>query len=145
MKEFFPLKGYVDWSRSRPLAKWLHYKPYNTGHGDMEFFEPAVDVGHNDDSVVVRAEMPGLKAEDIDVELHDDHLYIRGTKKKEVEEKASLDQQERKFGVYHRRIPLEERVNPAETEAQYKDGVLVIVMGKNAPRDVKKIEVKSAS
>jgi HSP20 family protein len=89
--------------------------------------------------------MPGLKAEDIDVELHDDHLYIRGTKKKEVEEKASLNQQERKFGVYHRRIPLEERVNPGQSEAQYKDGVLVIVLGKSAPREVSKIEVRSAS
>jgi HSP20 family protein len=143
MPDFYPLKGLVDWDKSKPLAKWLHYKPYRTGHGDVELFEPAVDVVRNDNRVIVQAEMPGLKPEDIDVELHDDHLYIRGKKTRGATAAANFDQQEREYGVYHRRIPIDEPVNPDAVEAQYQDGVLTIVLAMNEPRKMRKIEVRS--
>ena len=93
---------------------------------------PSVDVIDREDDVLVRAEVPGIDKEQIQVEAMPEALLIKAEVKKEEEEKKeNYVRHERRMGTYQRLIPLPAEVKPDQVKAHYKDGVLEITLPKS--------------
>lgn len=106
---------------------------------------PALDVSESEDAVVVKAELPGMAANEIDVSVSENVLTIKGQKQKETEEeKKNYHRIERTYGAFSRSITLPSMVDTARVEASYDKGVLEIILPKReeAKTKVIKIEVK---
>jgi len=92
---------------------------------------PSVDVIDRDDEVVVRAEMPGYKKEDIDISVSNSTLTIKGeTKTEEKEEKGDYYRCEISRGAFSRMVSLPAEVDDAKAKASMKDGVLELTLPK---------------
>ena len=106
---------------------------------------PPMDVYEKDNAIVIKAELPGLKKEDVQVEIEGEDLVIRGESKAESEAKdEDYYRSERSFGSFYRRMPLPAGVTPEQIQATLKDGVLEVRVPKpvEAKSEAKKIEVK---
>jgi len=112
---------------------------------ETEHLAPAIDVAEENGHVVIRAEVPGIKKEDIDVSLRDGVLTLKGEKKLESDRKdRRYHRTERRYGAFSRSIALPEYVDLNKVDAQYKDGVLTITLDKKAEAKPKQIEIKAA-
>jgi len=106
---------------------------------------PTIDVFERDGSLVVKAELPGVKKEDIDVKLEHGDLVIRGERREEREVKEDeYYRLERGRGSFYRRIPLTFDVQSEQITADYTNGLLEVLVPRPArePPAPKKIEVK---
>lgn len=108
---------------------------------------PKLDVSETANEVHITAELPGMTEKDIDVELTDDVLKIRGEKKDERETKDhQFHRVERSFGMFERVVPLPAKVNREGVAATFKQGVLNVVLPKAQPAvSNQKIEVKAGA
>ncbi len=103
---------------------------------------PAIEVMEKDDKFLVRAELPGMKKEDIDVSVTGDTLTIKGERKAESEVKEeNYYRSERVYGNFFRSISLPTSVDTKKIEASYKDGILEIGLPKAPEVQPKKIEI----
>jgi HSP20 family protein len=92
---------------------------------------PRVDVIQKDDDLVVKAEIPGMDPEDIDVSLTDNVLSIRGERRSETEEEGEgYLVRERSYGSFERSMMVPEGIDPASIRADYVDGVLEVTVPK---------------
>ena len=100
---------------------------------------PSMDVSETDGEISVRAELPGLEAKDIDLDISGDMLSIRGEKKKK-EEKKEKDYYSREsyYGSFQRSIRLPAEVQSDKVEASFKNGVLDIRLPKSQKTQKKK-------
>ncbi len=106
---------------------------------------PSVDLSETDKEFIVKAELPGMDAKDINVSLENDVLTIRGERKHEHEEKKeNFHRIERSYGSFCRAFRLSRDVDGAQVDADYKNGVLKIRLPKSGKNGEKKIEVKAA-
>ena len=106
---------------------------------------PQVEVFERNSNIVVRAELPGLNKDDVDVEVEDDALIIRGERHNDVDdEREGYYRSERSYGSFYRAIPLPEGVDPSACNATFKDGVLEVTLPKPTPQvsKAKKINVR---
>jgi len=106
---------------------------------------PQVELFERGNDIVVRAELPGLNKDDVDVEVDDDALIIRGERHNDVEEEQEgYYRSERSYGSFYRAIPLPEGVDPNACNATFKEGVLEVTLQKPTPQQskAKKINVK---
>ena len=103
---------------------------------------PAVDIYENNDSVVVKAELPGVERDQISVEVKDGILTLRGERKfeKEVKEE-SYHRIERSYGNFQRSFSLPVSVEQDEVTARFKDGVLEVILPKKEQARPKQIQV----
>ena len=111
----------------------------------MQGLATSMDVAETDNSVEVRLDLPGAKAEDIDIQVDAGVLTIRGERKEEEEEKdeeRKYHRIERRYGSFARSITLPCGVRDEEAAADYKDGVLKVVLPKAEEAQAKKIKVK---
>lgn len=105
---------------------------------------PTIDVSETDNEVDVKVDLPGMKAEEIDIQVHNNVLTIKGERNEEREEKdRTFHRIERRSGSFARSITLPSVVDENKVDAQYKDGVLVIRMPKTKEAKAKKIAVKA--
>lgn len=105
-------------------------------------WEPAVDVEETDKQVLVRAEIPGVKPEDLDVTIQHGALVISGEKKESEERKErGYLYQERRYGSFRREMPLPAAVDEQNVKAEYTDGVLHVTLEKSQQALPKKIQV----
>jgi HSP20 family protein len=104
---------------------------------------PAIDVAEDENSIIVRAEVPGCNAEDIDISVHGNTLTISG-EKKFSEEKKEKDyyHMESSYGSFRRELTLPTDVNADKVDAAYKNGVLSITLPKAAQAKTIKVKVK---
>jgi HSP20 family protein len=103
---------------------------------------PALDLYEDKDNFVVKAELPGMKREDIEVSLHEGSLSISGERKSEEKHAdAEVYRTERFFGRFQRTVTLPTPVAAAKVKAAYKDGVLTITLPKTEEAKPKQIEV----
>ena len=103
---------------------------------------PALDVDEQKDNFVVKAELPGMKKEDIQVSMHDGSLSISGERKNETKhEDAEVYRAERFFGRFQRTVTLPTPVAPDKVKAQYKDGILTVTLPKTEEAKPKLIDV----
>jgi len=95
--------------------------------GRATAWRPAIDISHQEGQFSVSADIPGLKPEDIKLEVTDQDLIIRGERKKEqTEERRGFYRSERSYGQFYRRIPLPEGANPDQAKASFTNGELRI-------------------
>lgn len=106
----------------------------DAGEGARGLFVP-VDVVTQDGNLVVRAEIPGMAAEDIDVSVANGALIIRGERRHEdVHESENVHRIERRYGSFYRSIPLPESVDEDQIVAEYKNGVLEVTVPGAGPK-----------
>jgi len=103
---------------------------------------PALDVFEKEDKFVVKAELPGMKEDDIDVSVVGDTLTIKGEKKTEAEVKEDdYYRCERSYGSFFRSVALPSHVDAKKIEASYEEGVLEITLPKVPEVKPKKVPV----
>ncbi|NOY65353.1 MAG: Hsp20/alpha crystallin family protein [Nitrospirae bacterium] len=111
----------------------------------FEEISPSVDIFEEGDDVVVKAELPGMKKDDIEVTLSDDTITISGEKKREEKvEKKNYYRYERSFGSFTRSFRLPVDVQTDKAKATFKDGILEIRIPKTeeAKQRARKLEIK---
>jgi HSP20 family protein len=107
---------------------------------------PSMDVSETDNEIEITAELPGLEEKDVQINLSDNLLTIRGEKRAEKEQKdKNYRLVERSYGSFERTLELPDGVNPDTIKANIAKGVLKVTIPKPAPAQAKKIEVKSAA
>jgi len=106
-------------------------------------WSPTVDVSETKDSFVVKAELPGLDAKDVNVSISGNMLIIKGEKKKEEEEKDEHHHcVERYYGSFQRTFRLPVNVKADKIEAAFEKGVLKVMLPKTEEAKKKEIEIK---
>jgi HSP20 family protein len=104
---------------------------------------PAIDVAEKEDSFLVKVELPGMKADDINISVQGNTLSISGEKKEELEEKdKDFYHTERRFGSFRRDVALPAGVDASKIDASFRDGVLTIDLPKSEEEKHRKIKVK---
>jgi HSP20 family protein len=103
---------------------------------------PAVDIKEEDTRYVIRADIPGVKPEDVEVTMENGVLTIRGERKfEETEERENFKRIERSHGIFYRRFSLPDNTDAEAVHASGKDGVIEITIPKTAEKQAKRIEV----
>lgn len=105
---------------------------------------PAIDIEESDNSYIVRAEIPGMRKDDIHVEYLDGYLNIRGEKKFEHEEKKkNFHRIECSYGSFYRRVPIPEEIGEEHIKGEYKNGVLELKLPIREPakRKIRRINI----
>ncbi len=107
-------------------------------------FTPAIEVSEKENELVVRAEVPGLAPEDIDIRVENNTLILSGEKKHEhKDEQENYVHREFSYGRFYRSIPLRGEVDPDKIKAKYKDGVLTITAPLAETAKARKIAIES--
>ncbi|RMG59702.1 MAG: Hsp20/alpha crystallin family protein [Deltaproteobacteria bacterium] len=105
-------------------------------------WSPAVDIYETDESVVVKAELPGVNKDDISIEVKDGVLTLKGERKfeKEVKEE-NYHLMEREYGSFQRSFTLPATIDQDKVTANYKDGVLEVILPKKEEAKPKQIKI----
>ena len=124
------LLGYGRW----PWPEWT---------SRFETKLPAVDVIDRTDHILVRAEIPGVKKEDVDVSVSDNLVTIRATSKHEEEkEEGEYYRREMSRGEYSRSVSLPANVNSSDAKATFRDGILELTLPKTEPAKRRTVKVE---
>jgi len=132
------------WEREFPalMERWFGEDVLPTNGED--FFTPRANVAETEKGMEITVELPGVKPEDVRVEVHGGELWITGEKKEEKEEKGkTFHRVERRYGEFRRVIPLPTTVDKEKITAEYKEGVLKVEVVKTEEAKPKRIEVKA--
>ncbi|MGD2188005.1 MAG: Hsp20/alpha crystallin family protein [Desulfobacterales bacterium] len=110
----------------------------------LDTWYPPVDIHVTDGAIIVQAELPGLKKEDIEIEIKENILTLKGERteeKKEIKEE-NYYRQERRSGKFHRSFTLPAVIDPGKIVASYKAGVLEVKISKPEEQRPKQIDIK---
>jgi HSP20 family protein len=111
----------------------------------FEGWEPSLDIYEDQDRVTVRAELPGMRKEDISIMIEGNTLTISGERKREDERKeGETYRAERYFGRFLRSVTLPQPVEQQNIQATYKDGVLTVTLPKSEEAKRKQITVNAS-
>jgi HSP20 family protein len=113
------------------------------GNGEGSTWLPRVDIEETEDAWIVEAELPGVKREDVHVELRDNELAIFG-EIKEREREGLLRRRTRRTGRFEYRVMIPGHADPGSIEASLEEGVLTVRIPKPANERPREIEVKAA-
>ena len=134
-RELATLREDMDRMWNRFLGEWPSLEPFG---GE---WAPSLDVSETKENIVVKAEVPGIDAKDIDISLSNDLLTIKGKKEQEKEEKEeNYHRVERSYGSFSRSVRLPREVHSDKIKASYKNGVLKITLPK--AEEAKEIKIK---
>lgn len=107
---------------------------------------PAVDIAENENELIVKADIPDMKFEDIDVRLENGTLTLRGERKFEKstggEKEGGWHRVERSYGTFERVFTLPDTVDPEKVHADYKNGVLTVTLPKKEIAKPRQVKVK---
>ena len=135
-----------QWTNLRDEINRLFEAPFGDMGRESEFFgwAPTVDLYEDKDNLLVRAELPGMRKEDIDISLHQGSLIISGERKVEsTDGEGDNSRSERFFGRFQRALELPKPVDPNKVTASYKDGILTVRLPKTEESKPKQITVKA--
>ncbi len=108
----------------------------------MSAWKPLVDIYETDEAIILKAELPGIKKEDVSVEIKDNVLTLKGERVEDKEVKnESYFRKERCFGTFSRAFNLQHRVQPDKIKARFKDGILKVEIPKPEEEKPKQITV----
>ncbi len=110
-------------------------------------WSPSVNVEESDESLLLTAELPGLTIDDVEIEVENNVLSIRGEKKEEREEKEDRRYHlwERCYGAFERQFTLPRTVKTEEISASFRDGILYVQLPRAPEAKAKKIAIKAES
>ena len=107
--------------------RWPHFRALPGMFGSEGSWVPQIDMYEQGNQIVVKAELPGISKEDIDIVLEQGDLIIRGERKSEHENtEGNVYRMERSYGSFYRRIPMPEGVREDDISASFNDGVLEV-------------------
>jgi HSP20 family protein len=131
----------------RMMAGAFSRDPGAGAMGGMGFWSPALEISEKDNEVCVCAELPGLKPEDVKVEMTDDALVIEGERKEERnDEQGGRRTSERRYGRFYRTIPLPEGANTEQVRADFTNGELRVTIPVERPQSKRRqIPISSSS
>lgn len=124
------------------------FQDYNRGENSGDpvsaaSFVPPVDIYEDEHKIVLKLEVPGMKQEDLDIQLENNNLTVRGERKFEKEEKEeNFHRVERRYGSFYRAFTIPNTVNPDSIKADYEAGVLRVQLEKRAEAKPKQIKVQ---
>jgi len=108
----------------------------------MGAWAPPCDIYEDGDNIIVKAELPGIDRNDIDVQVENNVLTLRGERKREKEVRSeNLCRTERSYGTFSRSFTLPVSVDTGRIKAEYKDGVLHVTLPKVEEAKPRKIQV----
>jgi HSP20 family protein len=138
------LRGEMDRLFDDFFANWGNGRSAARTEG-QRFWAPAVDVAESQDQFIVRAELPGLKPEDIDIELQNNVLTLKGERKLErKDEQENYHFVERSYGSFFRSFTLPRNVNAGGVQASFEHGVLTISIPKAEEAKPRKVAINGA-
>jgi len=124
------------------LIRWDPFKEMDTM---KESWSPSVDIFETENEVVIKAELPGMEAKDIDIKLENNVLMLRGDRRFEKETKnENYHRVERSYGNFTRSFSLPAFVDDSNVRAEYKNGLLRIVLPKKEQARSKEIKIAAA-
>lgn len=128
---------------TRSMDDWMNRFLRPRRELEVGSLDIAVDVTENESAYTVKAEIPGVKKEDINVSIDGNLVSISAEVKREKEEKKGdqVLREERYYGAMSRAFTLPMEVDQAKSEAQYTDGVLSLKLPKKAGSQTKKLEI----
>jgi HSP20 family protein len=147
----------------RTLVRWDPFSEFlglrrAIDRGVFEFYGPTVwrnaetsltfpvDLSETDGQVVVKAALPGIQPEDVDISVSDSVLTIKGeAKSEEKSEGENYHRREIRYGAFSRAITLPTEVDDARAEAEFRDGVLTVTLPKAEEARPKQIKVKAVA
>ena len=131
---------------ARLMNQLLGSSPAGNGNGGATTWLPPVDVTHTDTEIVLSFDLPGLKEDEIAVELDDNVLTVSGQRERKREEtKDNLYRFERRFGSFSRSVALPAGVSEDAIQAKYENGVLEIRVPKPEDEKPKRIPIGAGS
>lgn len=105
-------------------------------------WSPAIDVYDSKDNLLIKADLPGLTKDEIEVSIQENHLVLKGEKKKDTEIKEEhYFKTERFYGSFFRTIPLPAAIDAGKVDAKYQDGVLTLTLPKKEEAKPKQISI----
>jgi len=110
-----------------------------------KFWSPALEIRENKSEFKIKAELPGIDKQDIDVELHENYVAIKGeTKHHEHKDDEDTHISEIRYGKFYRTIPLDSPIDVNDSKAEFNNGVLKITLRKqdSQEHEVKKLEIQ---
>ena len=126
----------------RPLGSWLGRDLPFRGTTGSDAWLPPIDIRQADGEFIIEVEVPGFTADQVDVEVHDGVLSIRGERSTDSEtEEEGVIRRERRRGQFLRRFTLPGGASADEIAANVKDGVLTVKIPQVSQADVKRVEV----
>jgi HSP20 family protein len=144
-----PFMDLTRWEREmdRMMEDFFGRRPrwpsFWSGELGRELIRPALDIYEEDDNIVVAAELPGMTKDDIEVDVSDSHLTLKGEKKKDAKiEEEDYFACERSYGAFHRSVELPVEVQADKVTACFKNGILEIRLRKTEEAKTKEIKVK---
>ncbi|MDX2034965.1 MAG: Hsp20/alpha crystallin family protein [Blastocatellia bacterium] len=119
------------------------FRTFGEENWSLSTWAPACDIYENDNEIVVKAELPEVKKEDVTVSIENNVLTIHGQRKFEEDvKKENYHRVERRYGEFTRSFTLPGFVDAGKVNADFKDGVLRVTMAKREEAKPKQIEVK---
>ena len=123
------------------------FQEYNRQQADGDVataaFVPPVDIYEDEHKIVLKLEVPGMKESDLDIQLENQVLTVKGERKFEKEEKEeNFHRIERRYGSFYRSFTIPNTVNPESVKAGYDAGVLRIELAKRQEAKPKQIKVE---
>lgn len=135
------MEAMMDDFFSRRVRPWWPERWLRSHEMDMK--APRVDLFEEKDEIVVKAELPGIEKDDVEVKLTDHTLIIKGEKKKAEEVKEqNYYRSERSYGSFLRTLDLPKEVRPDKVKAAFKNGILEVRMPKTDEAKAKEVKVQ---
>jgi HSP20 family protein len=117
--------------------------PGETEEGETLTFMPAAEMEETESEILLKLEVPGMEAKDIDLEVSDDMVEIKGERKTETKtEERGVVRSEMYYGRFDRRIPLPTPIRSDQVQAEYKNGILTITLPKVVGESRKTVKVE---
>ena len=113
-----------------------------TTPAELRTFSPTMDVEETKDAYLVRFDIPGIKDEELKIEVKDNTLFVSGERKREEKTNGEYVRYERFYGRFERALTLPRNVDADKIDAQYDKGVLTLAVPKIATATTKTIEVR---
>ena len=126
----------------RHLLRWDPYRDFNFPDEATSTFMPSFDVKETADAYVFTADMPGIRREDLDIQLAGNRLSISGKREPEsAQDEGRVYSQERAFGTFTRSFTLPEEAESGKVAAELRDGVLHLMVPKSPEIRPRKITI----
>jgi HSP20 family protein len=120
-------------------------KSFFQGRNRPADFAPMVDVHEDDEALVLRADLPGVKREDIEIQVDGNVLTLKGERKLESEtEKRRYHRVERSYGSFVRQWQLPTNVDATKVDAEFDNGILTLKLPKKEEQKARKIEIRGS-
>ena len=121
-------------------------KPLASMANNNDSFVPSLDIAETEKEYLVHVDLPGVKSEDVKLEIHEDRLAISGKRHSETKtEGKNFHRIERSSGEFYRTVVLPNTVDHDKVEADFKDGVLNVRLPKSLKTQPKKIEIRTGT